>query len=277
MHRDIVTAALTREGAGVRLHRVFGFHQIPRFDPFLMLDDFSSDTPADYLAGFPWHPHRGIETVTYLLAGSVRHGDSMGTRGVIGAGDVQWMTAGSGIIHEEMPEMVGDGQLKGFQLWVNLPRRHKMTAPRYRGIAAADIPVVASSAGSVRVIAGSYGSVIGPVKELMIDIVYLDVTCAPKSDFSHALPKGHAAFAYVFEGSVDFGGQLLSRREAMALTSVSAHSETGGRFLLASGVPLKEPIAWGGPIVMNTEEELRTAFDDYENGTFIARNEPSRP
>lgn len=268
--RTVITAAPTMEGAGVRLHRVFGYHQIPAFDPFLMLDDFSSDTPTDYLAGFPWHPHRGIETVTYLLSGAVRHGDSMGTRGVIGKGDVQWMTAGSGIIHEEMPEVAGDGRMQGFQLWVNLPRKHKMTAPRYRGIAADTIPLVTSPEAQVRVIAGTYGAAVGPVHELMIDIIYFDVTVQPKSAFTFPLPNGYASFAYVFDGSVSFSGTLVKRRQALRLDAVEARSETGGRFLLLAGAPLKEPIAWGGPIVMNTDEELKKAFDDYENGTFLA-------
>jgi hypothetical protein len=275
-----VTTVLTRqptmEGAGVRLHRVFGFTEQPRLDPFLLLDEFGSDDPEDYLAGFPWHPHRGIETVTYMLAGEVEHGDSLGNRGVIRSGDVQWMTAGSGIVHQEMPKRF-DGRMRGFQLWVNLPASHKMMDPRYRDVAADTIPEVAPAAGvRVRVIAGTVAGVSGPVRDVVADPEYLDVTVAPGAPFERELPSGHVAFAYGVDGAGRFGpgtgrdvtaGQLAVLGGAGPVRAVAGGA--GLRFLLVSGKPLGEPVAWRGPIVMNTEDELRTAFQEYRQGTFI--------
>ena len=264
----------TLEGAGVRLHRVFGNEQVPRLDPFLMLDDFGSDNPADYLAGFPWHPHRGIETVTYLDRGSVEHGDSMGNSGTIGSGDIQWMTAGSGIIHQEMPRAPADGILRGFQLWVNLPAARKMCDPRYRGIVAAAIPAVTLTTGvTVKVIAGEVGGVRGPVQDLVVDVSYCDVTAAPAATCDHPVAADHRCLAYVVAGEGRFVGTrvgsghlvLFAGRGGVAVEA----GPQGCRYLLLSGRPLGEPVAWYGPIVMNTEEELETAFREYREGTFV--------
>ena len=267
----------TLEGAGVRLHRVFGNEQVPRLDPFLMLDDFGSSDPADYLAGFPWHPHRGIETVTYLDRGTVEHGDSIGNAGAIGPGDVQWMTAGGGIIHQEMPKAPPDRVLRGFQLWVNLPARGKMMVPRYRGLVAADIPSAELGMGvSARVIAGAAGGVRGPVRDLIVDAAYLDVSSAAGAACDHPVPGNHRCFAYVvagegaFCGSERVGAGRLVLFEGRGAVSAEAGPH-GCRYLLISGEPIGEPVAWYGPIVMNTEEELETAFREYRNGTFVRR------
>jgi quercetin 2,3-dioxygenase len=269
----------TREGAGVRLHRAFGYHEIPAFDPFLMLDDFRAERPEDYLAGFPWHPHRGIETVTYMLEGTVEHGDSMGNRGNVDAGCVQWMTAGSGIIHQEMPKPV-DGNMGGFQLWVNLPRSHKMMEPRYQEILAAHIPVVSLPGGAeVRVISGTVNGVAGPVRDIVAEPEYLDVTLPPGVQFSLPVRPGYMAAVYVIGGSGIFDRQQdreLGNRVMILFgndgDSVGVRAgDRGARFLYISGKPLREPIAWGGPIVMNTDEELQQAFDEYERGTFIRK------
>lgn len=271
------SARKTMEGAGVRLHRAFGHSEIPLFDPFLMFDDFRGDDPADYLAGFPWHPHRGIETVTYMLEGRIEHGDSMGHSGDVPAGGIQWMTAGSGIIHQEMPKPV-NGRMGGFQLWVNLPKSHKMMNPRYQEIAADEIPRVRLPAGaSVRVICGDVAGVSGPVSDLMADPEYLDVTLEPGSQFFHQVKDGHMAAAYVFEGAGRFhpdAGNVLTNRTMILFgeegSGISVHAlDEGCRFLFFSGIPLREPIAWGGPIVMNTQEEVRQALAEYQNGTFI--------
>ncbi len=271
------TARETIEGAGVRLHRAFGYSEIPLFDPFLMFDDFRGDDPEDYLAGFPWHPHRGIETVTYMLKGRVEHGDSMGHAGSVPAGGVQWMTAGSGIIHQEMPKPV-DGRMGGFQLWVNLPRSHKMMKPRYQEIAADEIPLVVLPGGaSVRVICGEVGGVAGPVADLMADPEYLDVTLEAGLGFSHEGKDGHMAAAYVFGGAGIFdpdAGDVYSNQTMILFGEEGSEidvlaSDEGCRFLFFSGIPLKEPIAWGGPIVMNTDAEVRQALAEYRNGTFI--------
>jgi redox-sensitive bicupin YhaK (pirin superfamily) len=267
----------TLEGAGVRLHRVFGYRELPLFDPFLMLDDFGSSDPDDYMPGFPWHPHRGIETVTYMLHGSVAHGDSLGNSGIIRDGQIQWMTAGGGIIHQEMPERQPD-YLRGLQLWVNLPRRDKMMAPRYRDIARDACPSVQTKSGAeVRLIAGRFGNARGPVKDIVIDPGYLDVRVPAGACFEHALPKGRTVFAYVVEGAGTFdarkeslpAGRLALFGEGDAV-SVSAGPE-GVRFILVSGQPIGEPIAWGGPIVMNTQAELDQAFREYADGTFIKK------
>jgi len=266
----------TLEGAGVHLKRAFGSADVPRYDPFLMLDDFHSDRPADYMAGFPWHPHRGIETVTYMISGEVEHGDSMGNKGVILSGEVQWMTAGSGIVHQEMPRRQ-DGTLWGLQLWVNLPASHKMMGPRYRGIRATDIPSCQlESGGLVKVVAGSFKGCHGPVRDLIGDPEYLDVSLPSLANFGHDIAKGHTAFAYVLEGEGRFepGQKSAMGTEALLLygdgDQVSIRAEKAGlRFILVSGRPLREPVAWGGPIVMNTQEELQVAFAEYRNGTFI--------
>ena len=265
----------TVEGAGVQLKRAFGYEQVPELDPFLLLDDFHSSDERDYIAGFPWHPHRGIETITYMLHGRVEHGDSMGNRGIIEPNEVQWMTAGSGIIHQEMPK--GPGLLWGFQLWANLPASHKMMAPRYREVKASMIPVATPSEGvKVKVISGKVDSVEGPVRNIVIDPEYLDVTLAPHAPFSHTVQDEHNVFAYVAEGSGKFDEteQHTVNSESIVLfdkgdnVKVEA-GNTGVRFLLISGRPLREPVAWYGPIVMNTEKELQTAFEEYEKGTFI--------
>ncbi|MBP1620885.1 MAG: Pirin domain protein [Acidobacteria bacterium] len=272
----VVTRQPTMEGAGVLLHRVFGFGATPNLDPFLLLDEFGSDDPDDYLAGFPWHPHRGIETVTYMLAGEVEHGDSLGNRGVIRSGDVQWMTAGSGIVHQEMP-LRFDGRMRGFQLWVNLPASHKMMDPRYRDVAADTIPEVAAGDGvRVKVIAGEVAGVHGPVRDVVAGPEYLDVALDAGASFERALPAGSTAFAYVFDGTGRFGagaGTEVAAGQLAALGGDGPVRAVGGgsgfRFLLVSGKPLGEPVAWRGPIVMNTEEELATAFREYRQGTFI--------
>jgi redox-sensitive bicupin YhaK (pirin superfamily) len=295
----IFSARPTLEGAGVRLKRAFGFAEVPAFDPFLLLDDFGSDDPADYLRGFPWHPHRGIETITYMLNGRVDHGDSLGNSGVIGPGDVQWMTAGSGIIHQEMPrtdvetaapptvrggspgrrstdEATPTSRVRGFQLWSNLPTAHKMMAPRYQEVRNADIPTVDLPGGAMaRVVCGEVGGVRGPVQDIMTDPEYLDVTIPEQSRFSHPTPSGARVFAYVFAGTGSFGAgnaQVGNGQTVLFADGDQVEVATGRdpvRFLLVRGQPLGEPIAWRGPIVMNTEEELLLAFREYEDGTFV--------
>ncbi|MHB8834384.1 MAG: pirin family protein [Candidatus Methylomirabilia bacterium] len=271
---DVWRNRATLEGAGVRLHRVFGNEQVPRLDPFLMLDDFGSDKPEDYLKGFPWHPHRGIETVTYLDRGTVAHGDSIGNAGAIGPGDLQWMTAGSGIIHQEMPQAPADRVLRGFQLWVNLPAKHKMMAPRYRGIEAAGIPSASLAKGvSAKVIAGEAGGVRGPVKDLVVDVSYLDVTATPAAACEHPVAADQRCLAYVVDGEGTFAGTRVSAGHLVLFEGQGAVAAGAGprgcRYLLLSGVPLGEPVAWYGPIVMNTDEELETAFREYRDGTFV--------
>jgi redox-sensitive bicupin YhaK (pirin superfamily) len=262
----------TIEGAGVKLQRAFGYQQVPELDPFLLLDDFHSSDERDYIAGFPWHPHRGIETITYMLHGRVEHGDSMGNGGIIQTNEVQWMTAGSGIIHEEMPK--GPGLLRGFQLWANLPASHKMMGPRYRDVKADTIPTATPSGGvRVKVICGRVDSVEGPVRDIVIDPEYLDVTLDPGTVFSHAVKEEHNAFAYVVEGlgkfdAHDVGAEYIVLFGKGDEVKVKA-ADSGVRFLLVTGRPLQEPVAWYGPIVMNTEEELQVALHEYENGTFI--------
>ncbi|HSE34573.1 MAG TPA: pirin family protein [Candidatus Paceibacterota bacterium] len=276
--QEVLTAKETLEGAGVRLHRGFGFLEVPRFDPFLLFDDFSSPNPADYLPGFPWHPHRGIETVTYMLDGAVRHRDSIGNSGVITGGDIQWMTAGRGIIHEEMPE--GTGQLMGFQLWVNLPRADKMTTPKYQDAGGHSIPETTHEGAKVRIVAGEVGGVRGPIEDLAIAPAYIDVTLAPHTAFTYPVPVGHTAFAYVFDGAIGAGDadapinasggtivHFASEGEGVSLKA----GTSGARFLLVSGRPIGEPVAWRGPIVMNTDAELSTAFSDLRGGTFLSR------
>ncbi len=276
---DIWKNRATLEGAGVRLHRVFGNEQAPRLDPFLLLDDFGSDNPADYLAGFPWHPHRGIETVTYLDRGTVAHGDSIGNSGAIGPGDVQWMTAGSGIIHQEMPQAPADRILRGFQLWVNLPAAKKMCDPRYRGIEAAGIPAAALATGvTAKVIAGAAGGVRGPVQDLAVAVSYLDVTADPAAVCDHQVDVGHRCLAYIVAGEGLFAGSRVAAGHLVSFEGQGGVAVEAGprgcRYLLLSGAPLGEPVAWYGPIVMNTEAELETAFREYRDGTFVKVNTP---
>ena len=285
------------EGAGVRLERAFGFGSTSEFDPFLLLDDFRNDNPKDYLAGFPWHPHRGIETITYVLAGTVEHGDSLGNHGSLGAGDVQWMTAGRGIMHQEMPRGDGAGRMHGFQLWANLPSSLKMTAPRYQDIAAADIPDVTDDDGTrVRVICGEFWGKQGPVEGVAADPRYLDVSVPPGRRKRLAVDRANNAFAYVFAGSGTFRDAsapqgVLTEQVDGTTARVPPHEaenrslvlfdrgdevvvqagDEGIRFLLVSGRPIEEPVAWYGPIVMNTREELQRAFDELRNGTFISK------
>ncbi len=269
----------TIEGAGVHLRRAFGYQEVPRLDPFLMLDDFRSQNPAEYVAGFPWHPHRGIETVTYMLDGFVQHEDSIGNKGVIRSGDVQWMTAGSGIIHQEMPKHLDDGKMGGFQLWVNLPADHKMMDPRYREIQNAGIPQFEASKGvTVRVIAGQVGEVRGPVRDIVVEPEYLDVRIAPGAVFDHPVRPGHRAFAYVLGGRGRFdeeSGEVVDSENLVLFRDGDrVHVQANDRplrFLLISGKPLREPVAWWGPIVMNNRRELETAVDEFQNGTFVKK------
>ena len=267
----------TMEGAGVRLKRAFGDID-PTLDPFLLLDDFHSDNPNDYMAGFPWHPHRGIETITYMLHGRIEHGDSMKNSGIIGAGDVQWMTAGSGIIHQEMPKKnEDDPYLAGFQLWANLPASHKMMNPRYRDITKDQIPeVVLTDKVKVKIICGEINGVKVPVQDIVTDPEYLDVSIEPNSKFKHSIINNRNVFAYVIEGEAIFdptkdeivgAEHLIIFREGDEVLIQTKDKSV--RFLLISGKPIGEPVAWRGPIVMNTEEELRLAFNEYNKGTFI--------
>jgi redox-sensitive bicupin YhaK (pirin superfamily) len=292
--KKIVQAQPTLEGAGVHLRRAFGFGDPGEFDPFLLLDDFRNDVPENYLAGFPWHPHRGIETITYVLAGNVDHSDSLGNNGSLGAGDVQWMTAGRGILHQEMPHGDVSGRMHGFQLWANLPSSLKMTAPRYQDVNAKEIPVVADDDGTVvRIICGDFWGKKGPVDGIAADPRYLDVFVPPGKRKTLKVETNRHAFAYIFEGTGTFrdasvpqdtlretvqpnGDERLewSGNRSLVLfdngddVTVQA-GEHGLRFLLVSGKPLKEPVAWGGPIVMNTQQELQQAFVELRNGTFI--------
>lgn len=292
--KKIMKSMPTIEGAGVHLKRVFGFHQVPELDPFLLLDDFHSDNPKEYIMGFPWHPHRGIETITYVLHGEVEHGDSMGNSGVIGPGDVQWMTAGSGIVHQEMPKGEESGLMWGFQLWANLPASDKMMDPRYQEIKSSQIPELVLEKGiKMRIICGEVNGVEGPVREIVTDPEYLDVTVPEYATFTHMVSPGYTVFAYVIEGRgyfdeerdpyafelegakyFDLERDCLIGHENLVLygdgdeVSVTA-GDRGVRFLLVSGKPIGEPVAWYGPIVMNTQEELRVAFEEYGNGTFI--------
>ena len=282
--KRLIKSKPTMEGAGVHLRRAFGFGNTSDFDPFLLLDDFRNDVPEDYLAGFPWHPHRGIETITYVLAGTVEHGDSMGNRGAIAAGDVQWMTAGSGIIHQEMPKGDAEGRMHGFQLWANLPSSLKMTAPRYQEVKAAEIPQITDDdATHVRVVCGSFWGTKGPVDGIAADPVYLDVSVPPGRRKTLPVETSRHAFAYV-SGPLAVPTEGLgwadklppSDAENRSLVLFDSGDEVtvqagpdGIRFLLVSGQPLQEPVAWYGPIVMNTQEQLRQAFDEIEKGTFL--------
>jgi redox-sensitive bicupin YhaK (pirin superfamily) len=270
------TSLRTIEGAGVHLRRALGFQGDMRaFDPFLLMDDFRSENPADYEAGFPWHPHRGMETITYVLDGEVEHGDSMKNRDVIRAGDVQWMSAGGGIIHQEMPKGDRRGRMAGFQLWANMPAKEKMSAPRYRGIKAATIPLVKTDGGATaRIIAGEVAGVRGAVTDIAARPEYLDVNVPAGSTFTHEVPEGNTVLAYVIEGEGRFGHDEAKAGEFTFVhfgpgTTVTVKADKPVRFLLVSGKPLNEPIAWMGPIVMNTQEELDTAFREFQEGTFL--------
>jgi len=271
--RRIVGGATQYDGAGVKLVRVVGHADVQDFDPFLMLDAFDSHDPQDYTKGFPWHPHRGIETVTYLIQGDIEHGDSLGNKGSILDGDCQWMTAGSGIIHQEMPQ--GVPRLLGAQLWINLPAKDKMTRPVYRDIKAESVPKVIRENAEVRVISGQYQGTVGPVQGDFVKTLYLDVTLKPGTTWQMETDPANTLFCYLVEGSGWFDESpnlipshkavLLSNAETLAVRS----GDNGVRFLLMCGKPLHEPISWGGPIVMNTREELRKAFAELDEGTFI--------
>ena len=284
----------TMEGAGVKLRRAFGFGDTTDFDPFLLFDDFRNERPQDYLAGFPWHPHRGIETITYVLTGTVEHGDSLGNRGRMGAGDVQWMTAGRGILHQEMPQGDADGRMHGFQLWANLPSSLKMTAPRYQDILAKDIPQVTEDDGThVRVVCGEFWGQRGPVDGVAAEPRYLDVSVQPGKQVRLPVDRANHAFAYVFAGTgkfrdasqplgvpneisggVDSANAAETGNRSLVLFDrgdevVVQAGDEGMRFLLISGKPIQEPVAWYGPIVMNTRDELQRAYDELREGTFI--------
>ena len=273
-----VKLTLTRqpaiEGAGVHLNRIFGQAHAPNFDPFLLLDDFRSNTPDHYLKGFPWHPHRGIETITYVLRGDVAHGDSLGNTGIITSGDVQWMTAGSGIIHQEMPKGDASGAMHGFQLWANLPAAQKMMVPRYRDITADRIPVVELENGTrIKVIAGSIGGVRGPMDDIVIDPEYFDCTVPAGQTFVHHTQPAYTALVYVIGGSGQTDGQRIENGKLVLFSHgeqlVIRTTDASVRFLLLTGKPLNEPVAWRGPIVMNTQAELETAFREFRSGSFI--------
>lgn len=288
-------AIATMEGAGVKLHRAFGFSNPDTFDPFLLFDDFRNDQPEDFAAGFPWHPHRGIETITYVLNGTVEHGDSLGNTGELESGDLQWMTAGSGILHQEMPKGNSHGQMHGFQLWANLPSSLKMTTPRYQDIKGRDLPEVIDDDGTrVKIIIGKFWGKKSPVDGIAADPQYLDITIPPGLSKTLPVDTYRQAFAYVFEGAGSFsdastptgvlveksvdgeelnvrdlsGNRTLVQFGSGSEITVSA-GERGVRFLLVSGAPIREPIAWHGPIVMNTQDELRQAVEDLNNDTFI--------
>jgi len=292
--KRLIKSKPTMEGAGVHLRRAFGFGNTTDFDPFLLLDDFRNDVPADYLAGFPWHPHRGIETITYVLAGTVEHGDSMGNRGAIAAGDVQWMTAGRGIIHQEMPKGDPEGRMHGFQLWANLPSAQKMTAPRYQEIKAPEIPVITDDDGTqVRLVCGEFWGKKGPVDGIATDPIYIDVSVPPGHRKTLPVDTYRQAFAYVFSGSGKFcnaSGPLAVPTEGVQWSDKNPPRDAdnrslvlfdtgdevtvqagddGIRFLLVSGKPLQEPVAWYGPIVMNSQDQLREAFEELDRGTFL--------
>ena len=284
----VIKSQPTLEGAGVHLKRAFGFGNTDLFDPFLLLDDFRSDNPARYMKGFPWHPHRGIETITYAIDGQVEHGDSLGNSGVISSGDIQWMTAGSGIIHQEMPKGDEAGRMGGFQLWANLPADEKMTQPRYRDVTQDQIPeVVLENGTTIKIICGKAYGKQGPVQDIFIDPSYLDIRIPPGHVFTHPTQQGHTVFAYIIEGQGVFGPNAIVSsaqedddtanrisNETLVLFSdgsqVTVSTKNNAvRFLLISGKPIREPVAWQGPIVMNTQKELRIAFEEYQSGTFI--------
>ncbi|MFC1862823.1 pirin family protein [Thermodesulfobacteriota bacterium] len=292
--RKVLKSKPTVEGAGVHLKRAFGNSELPLFDPFLLLDDFRSSNPEHYLKGFPWHPHRGIETITYVLQGDVGHGDSMENKGNISSGDVQWMTAGSGIIHQEMPKGDANGIMEGFQIWANLPAKQKMMDPRYRDVNSQQIPIVKLKNGTeIKIICGKLGDIQGPVRDIIIDPEYLDITVPAHTNFEHKTKPGHTVFTYIISGKGYFrqekkpfsyekeginyfdmemeatlGNETLVLFDDGENISVSTEDDSF-RFLLISGKPIGEPIAWYGPIVMNTQDELQKAFEEFNEGTFI--------
>ena len=293
--KQLTQSAPVIEGAGVHLHRAFGFGKTEEFDPFLLLDDFRNDNPEHYRAGFPWHPHRGIETITYILSGTVEHGDSLGNQGSLGAGDIQWMTAGRGILHQEMPKGDSNGQMHGFQLWANLPAAHKMTAPRYQDVQATDIPEITDDDGTkARVICGTFWGQKGPVEGIAADPRYIDISLPPGAHKTLPVETDRHAFAYIFAGCGTFGDASAPqpvKTEHLDLSGEVSTAEMGNRslvlfdngdevtvqageqglrFLLVSGRPLEEPVAWRGPIVMNTQQELQQAFTELKDGTFIS-------
>ncbi len=295
--RKVSRATPTREGAGVNLHRGFGFGDTDLTDPFLLFDDFRGDREQDYIKGFPWHPHRGIETVTYVLAGTVAHGDSLGNSGVLGAGSIQWMTAGSGIVHQEMPEGDDQGRMHGFQLWANLPRELKMSDPRYQDVPGAEVQVRSEDDGTIiRVLCGEYQGITGPVDGIAAAPRYMDITVPAGKTKSFKMDLESRAFAYIFEGDGSFRGSSEKQgvpyeveEDIIAIKPVEVDNRSlvifdsgdevrvtagdeGLRFLLVSGRPIREPVAWYGPIVMNTQQELQTAFEEFQNGTFIKKS-----
>ena len=295
--KKITESRPTMEGAGVRLRRAFGFGRTNEFDPFLLFDDFRNERPEDYIKGFPWHPHRGIETITYVLSGSVSHGDSLGNQGTLGAGDVQWMTAGKGILHQEMPKGNTQGQMHGFQLWANLPSQLKMTQPRYQDVESKDIPEITDDDGThVRIVCGEFWGKRGPVDGIAADPQYLDITVPAGKSKRFKVDRARNVFAYVFDGDGKFkdsSDPLPIKTERMTDTFeeivtydvgnrslvlfnpgdeiVVQAGDAGMRFLMVSGQPIQEPVAWYGPIVMNTEAELQQAFKDLQDGTFISK------
>ncbi len=286
--KRVCSSVPTLEGAGVRLRRAFGNSQTPEFDPFLLLDEFHTVNPDDYMPGFPWHPHRGMETITYIIEGLVEHSDSMGNAGTIGAGEVQWMTAGSGIIHQEMPQETGSGAMWGFQVWANLPAAQKMMAPRYRSLKPSDMPTVALALGAeAKVISGVLEGVQGPVRDIVTDPEFFDVSLPANCAFTHNVKPDYTAIAYVLDGQALFDdGSSGKHNGACKARDVVLYEREGdrvcitspdapARFLYLSGRPLGEPIAWQGPIVMNTEEELREAFRELQDGTFVRHEQRS--
>ena len=275
--KAVLEGEFVMEGAGVKLRRIFGFGDTALTDPFLLLDNFGSKDPKDYTAGFPWHPHRGIETITYMIEGAVAHGDSLGNSGVISSGQVQWMTAGSGIVHQEMPKAY-DGNMRGFQLWANLPKKDKMTDPRYRDIPAAAMPEVKGDGYRLKIICGAYGGAQGPARDIIIDPWFFDVTAQAGAEFTLAVRPEDYVLCCVFEGSGYYDKEktrLIGPGQLAVLgggdTLACSASKEGLRFMLIAGRPLKEPVAWSGPIVMNTEAELKRAFEEYRRGTFIKK------
>ncbi len=273
----ILKSHLAIEGAGVRLKRVLGNDKASTLDPFLLLDHFGSENPEDYIKGFPWHPHRGMETVTYMWTGEVEHGDSIGNKGVIKSGDVQWMTAGSGIIHQEMPKKY-NGLMQGFQLWVNLPAKKKMIDPKYRGIEKEQIPVIQEAGSRIKIVAGTIDGTQGPVRDLSIDVEYFDVDLRARRSFEHKTPADRTVFAYIVTGSAEVEDKTILRGQCSVFgegDSVKIGSKEGAHFLFVTGAPLNEAVAWRGPIVMNTQEELERAFEELDEGTFIKSHKAS--
>lgn len=271
--KKVYKAVETSDGAGVKLNRVFGYNETPEFDPFLLLDYFASNNPDDVIKGFPWHPHRGIETITYMLKGAVEHQDSLGNKGIIRASDIQWMTAGSGIVHQEMPIPLKEGT-EGFQFWLNLPAEEKMSDPKYGDITADMLESFNEDGVLIKVIGGRYKDAKGPVQRERLSVNLFDIEMEAGTDFEYELIEPRNTFVFVFHGSGKFGVEKLKVESKTAIRfndkgSLQISSEKGVRFILAEGIPIAEPIAWGGPIVMNTREELRTAFHEYEVGTFL--------